>query len=133
MKNEAERWADLGRGIEIESGLGVETSTQAGGPMAGAVVNSHRLWMTLLAGWVDPNGVIEMTHRGIDAAVAAGDVGGVMSMDIDIAQARINFALLRQHDMSGHLITAGAPVSRARTARAHGVALTGAPAHRTLT
>jgi hypothetical protein len=131
VKNAVERWSERGNGVEIETGRSVETATSAGGPTAGAVVTSHRLWMTLLAGCVDPNGVIEITHRGVDVTDAAGDVDGVMS--IAILHARISRFLLRQHDMSAHLNCVGAEASRARTALAHGVALIGAPAHRTLT
>ena len=75
--------------------------------------------------------MIEITHRGVDVTDAAGDVDGVMS--IAMLHARINRFLLRQHDMSAHLNCEGEAASRARTALAHGAALAGAPAHRTLT
>ena len=134
MKNEVERWVEYGSGIEIETGRTVETATSTGGASVGAVVSSHRLWMTLLAGWVDVNGVIEITHRGVDVTVAADDVEGVMPISIAMLHARINRILLRQHDMSKHLNVLGvAATFRARTALAQGAELAGVPAQRTLT
>jgi len=131
VKIEVERWLGRGRGNEMEMARETSVVISDGGPSAGEVVTSQRLRITLFAGWLDPIGVIEIRHRGVDVAETKGDVDCIEFMAM--LHARIKFALLRQHDISAHLNCSGAAESKASTALAHGSAAADAPTHRTLT